>query len=396
MGAAEAMGDGTLRVAINAQLVSFGDSYRNAGISRTIYTLLDGLAALNTQQDYTVFVNQAEAAAAATSSPGHAAHMRLLPVARATSQPVQRIAWEQFALPDVLRTLGVNVFHAPANVLPARLPCPSVVTVHDLAFLRYPQFFRRSRRLYQRWFTARSVARATQVVAISESTKRDLIQFMRVPEGRIHVIYPGIPVDFHPAPDSQTLADFRASHGLPERFLLYLGTLEPRKNLLTLVEAYARLRGLAPDAPPLVLAGAKGWYYEPLFARVRALGLERSVVFAGYVTREEQPLWYASAELFVYPSLYEGFGIPVAEAMACGTPVITSNVSSLPEVAGDVARQVDPHSAEGLAYVLRETLADGEARVRMARAGPEWARQFSISRMAQAYADIYNFTSTGV
>ncbi len=389
------MGSDTVRVAINAQLVSFGDSYRNAGISRFIYTLLEGLAALDFGQEYTAFMHPKEADRASDSPLARAAHLHLMGSAIwGADGPVRRIAWEQFALPRVLRTLGIDVFHAPANVLPARLPCPSVVTVHDLVFMRYPQFLRPSRRLYQRRFTARSVARATRVVAVSESTKRDVIKLMRVPEERIHVIYPGIAADFQPVGDPETLARFRANHGLPERYLLYLGALEPRKNLLTLIEAYTRLRGQVSDAPLLVLAGPKGWYYEPLFSRVRALGLERVVTFPGYVAREEQPLWYAGAEVFVFPSLYEGFGIPVIEALACGTPTITSNVSSLPEVAGDVARQVDPRSAEELARVLRDVLADGDARDRMARAGPQWARQFSMARMARAYAEIYQLTSS--
>lgn len=394
-GAAEAMGSDTVRVAINAQLASFDDSYRNAGISRFISTLLEGLAALDSGQEYTAFMHPKEADRASDSPLARVAHLRLMGIALwGTDGPVRRIAWEQFALPGVLRTLGIDVFHAPANVLPARLPCPSVVTVHDLAFMRYPQFFRPSRRLYQRRFTAGSVARATQVVAVSESAKRDLVDLMRVPEERIHVIYPGIAADFQPVGDPETLIRFRAKHGLPERYLLYLGTLEPRKNLLTLVEAYARLRGQVADAPPLVLAGAKGWYYEPLFSRVRALGLERVVVFPGYVARAEQPLWYAGAELFVFPSLYEGFGMPVVEALACGTPTITSNVSSLPEVAGNVARQIDPRNVEALAHLLQEVLADGAARVRMAHAGPAWARHFSITRMARAYAMIYGLANS--
>lgn len=389
------MSSGAVRVALNAQLVSFDDSYRNAGISRFIYTLLEGLAALDSGQEYTVFMHPKEADWASDASLARAAHLRLMAPARwGAGGPMRRITWEQFALPGVLRKLGIDVFHAPANILPARLPCPAVVTVHDLAFMRYPQFFRPSRRLYQRRLTARSVTRATQVVAVSESTKRDLVELMRVPEERIHVIYPGIAADFQPVGDPKALARFRAKHELPDRYLLYLGTLEPRKNLLTLVEAYARLRGQLADAPPLVLAGAKGWYYEPLFSRVRALGLERVVTFPGHVAREEQPLWYTGAELFVFPSLYEGFGLPVVEALACGTPTITSNVSSLPEVAGDVARQVDPRNAEALAHLLREVLADGDARHRMARAGPAWARQFSVARMARAYATIYDLASS--
>ena len=389
------MGSDMVRVAINAQLLSFDDSYRNAGISRFISTLLEGLAALDSGQEYTAFMHPKEADRASDSPLARAAHLRLMGTAVwGADGPLRRIAWEQLALPGVLRTLGISVFHAPANVLPTRLPCPAVVTVHDLAFMRYPELFRPTRRLYQRRFTARSVARATQVVAVSESTKRDVIELMRVPEERIHVIYPGIAADFQPVGDPETLANFLAKHRLPERYLLYLGTLEPRKNLLTLIEAYARLRGQVADAPPLVLAGAKGWYYEPLFARVRALGLERVVTFPGYVARAEQPLWYAGAELFVFPSLYEGFGLPVVEALACGTPTITSNVASLPEVAGDVARQVDPRDAEALARLLRDVLADGAGRESMARAGPAWARQFSIARMARAYADIYQLTST--
>ena len=389
------MGSDTVRVAINAQLVSFDDSYRNAGISRFIYTLLEGLAALDSGQEYTAFMHPKEANRASESPLARAAHLRLMgTVGWGADGPLRRIAWEQLALPRMLRTLGIDVFHAPANILPARLPCPSVVTVHDLAFLRYPQFFRPSRRLYQRRFTAHSVARAAQVVAASESAKQDLVELMRVPEERTHVIYPGIAADFQPVGDPETLARFRAKHGLPEQYLLYLGTLEPRKNLLTLVEAYARLRGQVADAPPLVLAGAKGWYYQPLFSRARALGLERSVIFPGYVARDEQPLWYAGAELFVFPSLYEGFGLPVVEALACGTPTITSNVSSLPEVAGDVARQIDPRNAEALAHLLREVLANDDARDRMARAGPSWARQFSIARMARAYATVFDLANS--
>jgi len=394
-GVAAAMGSDTMRVAINARLVSFDDSYRNAGISRFIYTLLEGLAALDWGQEYIAFMHPKEADRANDSPLARAARLRLVRTAFwGADGPLRRIAWEQLALPGTLRTLGIDVFHSPANVLPARLPCPSVVTVHDLAFMRYPQFFRSARRFYQRRLTARSVTRATQVVAVSESTKRDLVELMRVPEERIHVIYPGVAADFQPVGDPETRARCRAKHGLPERYLLYLGTLEPRKNLLTLVEAYARLRGQLADAPPLVLAGAKGWYYQPLFARARALGLERVVTFPGYVARDEQPLWYAGAEIFVFPSLYEGFGLPVAEALACGTPTITSNVSSLREVAGDVAWQFDPRNAEALAHLLRDVLADGAARDRIARAGPAWASQFSIARMARTYAGIYHLAHT--
>ncbi len=379
-----------MHVAINAQLVSFSQSYRNAGISRYIYNLLEGLARQSGDDHYTVFVSRDEIAAAAVSSLGQARHMRLVPVSWPTSQPPQRIAWEQLALPEALHSRKVDVFHAPANVLPPRLPCASVVTVHDLAFLRYPQFFRPTRRVYQRWFVRSSVGRASRIVAVSESTKRDLMELLSAPQEHIDVIYSGIAEDFQPIRDEATLAAFRAAHHLPERYLLFLGTLEPRKNLVGLIEAYALLRERHEGTPHLVIAGAKGWYYHELFERVRAHRLEDAITFAGYVAREEQPLWYSSAEAFVYPSLYEGFGIPVVEALACGTPTVTSNVSSLPEAAGPVALQVDPLDRAALAHAMHQALTDISVRRRAATEGPQWAQRFSIDTMARAHSLTYH------
>lgn len=382
----------TLRVALNAHLVSFSQTYRNAGVSRFTYVLLDGLTHDELDQRgqrYIAFINRREASAAAASPLDGSERIQLIPGAWPTDRPLQRIFWEQTALPAELRRLEVDVFHSPVNVLPEYVPCASVVTVHDLAFVRYPQYFRPARRGYQRIFTARSVRRATLTVAVSESTRRDLIECFQVPEERVRVIYPAIDPIFRPVEDEQTLADFRARHDLPQRYLLYLGTLEPRKNLVGLVEAYARLRAQHADTPPLVLAGAKGWYYQPLFERINSLGMQQHITFAGYVARAEQPLWYAGAELFVYPSLYEGFGLPVAEALACGTPTITSNVSSMPEAGGSMAMLVDPNDWDALAHTMRVALADPQARARTLDGGPRWARQFSSSRMAAAYANVY-------
>ncbi|WIG57740.1 MAG: Glycosyltransferase [Ktedonobacterales bacterium] len=378
-----------LHVAINAQLVSFAESYRNAGVSRYTYTLLEGLSAEPGDQHYTAFVNEAEARAAASSPLGVSGALQLVAGSWRTGNPGRRILWEQFALPGELRRIGAQVFHSPVNVLPARLPCASVVTVHDLAFVHYPQYFRPARRIYQRTFTRRSAQHATRIVAVSEHTKRDLIERFGAPEERVRVIYPAIGADFAPVTDNAERAAFRAQHGLPERYVLFLGTLEPRKNLPLLVEAYARLRSLDENTPPLVLAGGKGWYYQTIFDRIRALNMERHITFAGYVAREAQRLWYACAELFVYPSVYEGFGLPVVEALACGTPVITSNVSSMPEAGGTLAIQVAPDDADALAHAMRDALADPQLRERTQREGTRWAGQFSVARMAQAYEAIY-------
>ena len=238
--------------------------------------------------------------------------------------------------------------------------------------------------------------RATRVVAVSEATKRDLVERFQVPPERIDVVYPVVDDDFRPCLDAAALGAFRARKQLPERYILFLGTLEPRKNVAGLLEAYARLRQLDEDAPQLVIAGAQGWYYQSIFERVRARNLEPYVTFAGYVSREEQPLWYAASELFVYPSVYEGFGMPVAEALACGTPTITSNVSSLPEAGGPVALQVNPGDVEALAYAMQSSLADETARSRALREGPRWSSRFSCLGAAEAYTKIYECASRSV
>lgn len=376
-------------VAINAQLVSFGETYRNAGVSRYTYILLEALSRIDDDLKLTIYVNSAEASAAAASPLGRSARITIAPSRWSTSNAPRRILWEQIDLPGKTRHSGAQIFHAPVNVLPEGVSLPSIVTIHDLAFIRYPEFFRPTRRIYQRLFTERSAKRAATIVAVSEATRQDIINAFHIPPKKVQVIYPSISPDFQPEPNSARLADFRAAHDLPQRYLLYLGTLEPRKNLVTLVEAYAYLRAEAPWAPPLILAGAKGWYYQPLFEKVRALGLDRYVTFAGYVSREEQALWYAGATLFLYPSLYEGFGLPVAEALACGVPTITSNVSSLPEAGGPVALQAPPNDARALARLMRDALTDASLPDRVRIEGPRWTQRFSPEQMAWRYVNTY-------
>jgi glycosyltransferase involved in cell wall biosynthesis len=385
----------TLHVAINGQLVSSSQTYRNAGVSRYTWRLIEALAARETEQRYTVFANPAGGAALAHLASGH---LRIADDGWPTAHPAQRILWEQVALPAALARGGVDVFHSPVNVLPLRsLPCATVVTIHDLTFIHYPQHLRPARRFYQRTFTPRSARAATLVITVSECTKRDLVAQVGVDPTRVRVVYPSVDARFQPCADQEQLRVFRGWHGLPDRFLLYLGTLEPRKNLRALLEAYAILRGRDPSTPPLVLAGAKGWYHEDLFAQVRALDLERFVVFPGYIADEKQALWYAAADLFVYPSLYEGFGLPVAEAMACGTPVVTSDVSSLPEVGGPWAVGVNPRDTAALAHAMQSVLRGSETSRRLIAEGVRWARQFSTERMAQgcrkAYAEAASLLS---
>jgi glycosyltransferase involved in cell wall biosynthesis len=260
-----------------------------------------------------------------------------------------------------------------------------VVTVHDLSFLFFPQSFRALNRSYLRLFTRLSVRRAQRVLAVSESTKRDLVQYYGLSPAKVDVVHNGVDRAFRPLP-ADVVAAFRRQAGLPDRFILFVGTLEPRKNVVRLIEAYARL---PKERPPLVLVGGKGWLYDQIFARVEALNLSNQVHFAGYVLAEDLPLWYNAADLFVYPSLYEGFGLPPLEAMACGTAVITSTASSLPEVVGTAGQMVDPTDTQALATAMEQVLTARDVREQMQAAGLAQAQGFSWERAAQGTVDSY-------
>jgi glycosyltransferase involved in cell wall biosynthesis len=260
-----------------------------------------------------------------------------------------------------------------------------VITVHDLSYLFFPQSFRTLNRSYLQTFTRLSVRQARRVIAVSESTKRDLVQQYGLSPGKVDVVHNGVDAGFQPLPAGQVVA-FRKEKGLPDRFILFVGTLEPRKNVVRLVEAYARL---PKDRPPLMLVGGKGWLYDEIFARVEALGLSGEVRFVGYVPADALPWWYNAADLFVYPSLYEGFGLPPLEAMACGTAVISSTASSLPEVVAQAGLLIDPAEPEALAKAMEQVLADREMRKQMESAGLVQAKNFSWEKSARKTVESY-------
>lgn len=261
--------------------------------------------------------------------------------------------------PVLDRLLGeVDVFFLPSfRLAPLSTRCPLVVTVHDLSFVHHPEFFSPKRRLWHRLMEPRELARrAAAIIAVSDATASDVASLYGVPRSRIAVIPSGIAPRMRPlALDDPARVRARERYRLPDRFMLFLGTLEPRKNLGALLDAYARARdrGL-PHA--LVLAGMRGWVREEFFARVARHPYARDIRLTGFVADDDKPAVYSLAELFVYPSFYEGFGFPPIEALACGTPVITSYNSAIPEVAGSWAALVNPYDVEELAEVMRDRL----------------------------------------
>ncbi len=382
-----------MHVGINAQLLSFSQNYRNGGISHHIRSLLTALAKWPGKHEYTVFVNgQDVIERLAARHP----QITYVPVPWPEGQPTSRIAWEQFTLPSLIRQKHIDVFHSPANVLPELLPRNSagVVTLHDLAFLRFPKVLTRAKRLYHRTFTIRSLQRATMIISVSESTKQDAIELVGIPAGHLQTVYASIDERFSSMAAEEEINAFRQKHGLSEDFLLYLGTLEPRKNITTLIEAYAYLRRAYARTEKLILAGGKGWLYEAIYEKIAQLGLQGEVIFPGFVAESEQKLWYSAASAFVYPSLYEGFGLPVVEAMACGTPVVTSNVSSLPEAGSDIALCVEPYNVEAMAEALYKALTDQAFRQRCRAMAAVAAQRFSAQAMAERTVGVYEQAAT--
>lgn len=374
-----------MHIALNAQLLNLGHSYRSAGVSTYCLRLLEQLgtlaaSALDTQ--FTAFVH-----APSLRLPGIQLYQTRLPV----QQPLVRILWEQGRLPGLLRQQQADVVHGLVNVLPLSTNVPSIVTVHDLSFLRLPDKFQQAKRWYLTQLCHASVTKARHVIAVSRQTADDLVHFWKIDARKISVIYNGVGTEFTPAP-AAAVAAFRQQRGLPARFFLYLGTLEPRKNLPLLIRAFARWRAettAEQRAVKLVIAGGKGWFYEQIFTLVTELQLTDAILFPGFVPVDELPDWYRAAELFLYPSLFEGFGLPVLEAMACGVPVICSDIGSLTEVVGESALTFPATTEAALVDQLHRVANDATLRQTLRQAGLARAQQFSWQRTAQETYERY-------
>lgn len=366
-----------MKVAINALLLSD----RPSGIGRYILRLLQHLRPAP-EMEMVAYVPHGVRSSRLNS----AVPFREVPVPPDSS--VKRILWEQTGLPRHLRRNGTLLLHGTAFALPLAWRGPSIVTVYDLAFLRHPETFHRSNRLYLRAATVWSTRRARRVIAISSFTARELHELLRVPEEKIAVIYSGVDDRFAPAPvEAQRAA--RAKYGLDRPYFISVGTLEPRKNLVTLIEAYACLLQTRHDVPDLILAGKPGWLFAPIFARIRTLGLESRVRTTGYVHEADLPALYSGAVALVYPSVYEGFGLPPLEAMACGTPVLASNTTSLPEVVGDAGLLITPNDVAAWTHGLEELMQDRELTRRLRARGLARATRFRWESTAAETAVLY-------
>ena len=378
-----------MHVAINAHLLAHTRSFRRAGVSHYIEQLLIHLSHLDRTNQYSVYTTRGLDQRALGLPP----NFRVLPSLLPTINPRVRIPWEQFLAPFILRATRADLFHGVLNVAPIVCPVPSLITIHDLAFIRFPATFRAYNRTYLDLATRLSARHAARILVVSEHTRREVVGLLGIPAERVVVTPNAARAHFRP-PAAADLAAFRLRKQLPERFVLYVGTLEPRKNLTTLLEAYVEVARRYPQIP-LLIGGGKGWLYEPVFQRLEQLGLRDHVHFIGYLDEDELPLWYAAAALFVFPSIYEGFGMPPLEAMACGTPVVTSNSSCLPEVVGDAGLMASPYDPAAFADAIVRLLNDPDLAQELRMRGLARARHFAWQTSAERTLTAYQAALSG-
>ncbi len=297
--------------------------------------------------------------------------------------------WEQFVLPRKALDLEIDVLHGPAFLIPTRRSAVTkVVTIHDLVAFTLPETIPRKYALYMRWLIRRAVRHADRVITDSENVRNEILRILQTNPHRVTAIALGVSTRFHPASPA-AVRELRTELGLERPYLLSLGNLEPRKNLRGLLKAFRLVRQRHPGPLELVIAGRFAWLSKPLITDLANSELRDSVRTTGFVSAEKLPALYSGAEAFVFPTFGEGFGLPVLEAMACGSPVVASGIPAVREVAGDAAVLVDPYSPESIAQGILEVLDSGEARESIIRRGLEHARHFRWEKTARETLAVY-------
>jgi len=363
-----------MRVGIDARLVY----YSQAGIGQYILHLVDGLACLDSENEY-VLLQSRKDETTILDRPNFR---------RVSLWTPSHHRLERYSLNVELMRLGLDVLHSPDFIPPHRPSCKSVITVHDLAFLLYPHFLTKESARYYGHID-QAVRWTDHIISVSESTKRDTIEHLGVPEDKITVVYEAANPIFRPLDRAAAKEEVRNRHGVDGPFVLFVSTIEPRKNVPTLLRALHQLQQCYKEDIRLVLAGGKGWLFEDAFAVVEDLKLDERVHFLGRVSSDDLLYLYNAAEMLAHPAFYEGFGLPPLEAMACGLPVVVSDVASLPEVVSDAGLLIDPHNVDELTVSMWRLLNNSDLWKEMREKGLRQARRFSWERAARETLDIY-------
>jgi glycosyltransferase involved in cell wall biosynthesis len=303
--------------------------------------------------------------------------------------PLGKLIQKMFLIPLYIKKNNPDVIHDTYHFAPFLFlkKFKKVITVYDITPILYPETHKISRIFMHKYFFSPILKSSDKIISISENTKRDIIKHFKIPEDKIKVIPLAANENFRKLDENET-SKIKSKYNINFPFILYVGTLEPRKNIPNLLNAFYKIKkqGIAHK---LVIAGGKGWKYKEIFETIEKLNLQNDVIFTGYVPDEDLPGLYNAADLFVYPSLYEGFGLPPLEAMQCGTPVITSNTSSLPEVVGDAGIMVNPHDIGELANKMYEVLTNKDLRKELSKKGIERAKLFSWKKCAEETLKVY-------
>ena len=353
-----------------------------AGNETYAANLVEALAEIDGENRYTVYVTRDEAAARFGGRWPNVRVQRTLP-----HTPLVRIP---LTLSAELRRRPVDLLHVQYTA-PPLAPCPVVATVHDLSFEHIPETFKRRSRVQLRLTVRATARRAAHVIAPSEFTRRDLVETYGLDPARVTAVPLAVAPHFHPVGDEREIERVRRRYGIAGRYVLAVGSIQPRKNLERLVRAYASLRGARgrSNLPQLVLVGKKAWLYGGTLRAIEEGGVGDAVVLTGYVSEGDLPALYSGALCFAYPSYFEGFGLPPLEAMSCGAPVLTGNLTSLPEVVGDAGLTVDPFDEEALAAALARLIDDDALRADLRARGLERARRFDWRETARMTLQVY-------
>jgi len=351
--------------------------YRIGGISTYIRRTISALEHLQTRHNYTIFQSR-KATDPITQK---------FKSAKLWTPSHHRI--ERLAMTVELSRHQLDLLHSPDFIPPYRGAKHHVITVHDLTFLHYPEYITADSRRYYNDQIQSAVQLADHILSDSESTKRDMIDMLNVPADKITVHMLGVDEKFKPKPNHET-QPIIDTLDLPSDYILVVGTLEPRKNLIGLVKAYRDLLTELPDAPPILFVGRPGWHYEQLITDIESVGINRHLIFRTDITDEQLIAIYNQALALVTPSFYEGFGLPALEAMACGTVPIVSNLSSLPEITGDVGLLIDPHDLTTITDALKKVLTDSTWRDEQSTAGIQRAKTFRWDNTARIVQSTYD------
>lgn len=368
-------GWGSMRIGYD--ITPIGDQQSGVG-NYTLY-LLNHLTEVDASHEYLLLTHRTNRPPGLPVSANCRAVVRQFP---------NRMLWMQCALPGTLRRSQAQVCHYTNSIAPLFSPCPYVVTIHDMTLSLLPGYHRWRKQILVRPLIPLVARRAQQIITVSQSARQDIIRLLHVPAERVVVIPEAAAPLFRPAGMAEQQR-VRAAYGLHTPYVLYVGTLEPRKNLVRLIRAWydLRRRGVIPQR--LVIVGARGWQYQPIYREVQALGCADDILFTGHVPSNDLPGLYSAADAFAFPSLYEGFGLPVVEAMACGTPVLTSDTPALAEVAGAAALRVDAQHTAAIRAGLERLLTDSALHADLRQRGLQRADSFSWRTTALQTLQVY-------